>query len=521
MPDITSIDFLRILVPNLADFWARIFEGAWAMRVPFLVYMISWVLVVLGLVFIAYEVVLTQSLAPAAAKGVRLLIAGSILSFYPTLLGGAPNLSQAPPPTAGQAWRAFHSIYAGIYEGSNSFYARWLIGSNGNGPLAQALRKMTEAYRQILLYRGAVIGIEGVVDAALNSVPILNVGCDTPIGEAVTRWAPVINGLCFLKKKAQEMAADFDRSVSRTMHYFSLSILVLMGTHAAIIYATTVIFFATILLLPLAAAMAVFRGGEKLLVSFIGLYFASFLALGVSAVGFGATSYVLYNTMASIWSKLGLKTNEDVEKILTEQKARIKELRELQKAVEVALNGGQNILGVERAKKTYETYYQEAVLNGPFIDPQTKQFVRDPNPPWRIVSGSGEIAYLTGVPTPGASPPLTLITKTCPGTAISVGTTLNPAPFEACFQQMAQDLQVLNRFAAEKFGGENLVQGMGFLDRAAATMLRIALTVQIMLGAVTVLTGVLASTMVLLTVRITSVVQGFKLGEGVGFGTPR
>lgn len=521
MPDIASIDFLRILVPNLAEFWSRIFEGAWTIGAPFLIYMLSWGLLALGVVLLAYEVILTQSLGPVAAKGLRILIAAAILGLYPTLLGGTPSLgTRAPDPAAGQAWRAYHSLYAGIYEGRNSFYARWLVG-NGNGPMAQALRKMTEAYRQILIYRAAALGMEGVVNVALNSLPITSVACDPRIGRVAGDRLPAVRGLCFAKQKIEEMVANLDAAVGRTMHYFTLSMLILMGTHAAIIYATTVIFFATVLLLPLAAGLAIFRGGERLLVSFVGLYFASFLALGMSAVAFGATSYVLYNTIASIWSRLGLQTNQDVEALLREQREQMRRLQDLQRLVEISLNGGANLLGVERAQRTYETYYQEVILSGSFVDPRTGRFVRNPNPPWEAVSGSGEIVYLTGVPNAGGSPPLTLVTKSCPGTAIRAGTLFNAEPFERCFQQMAEDLEVVRRFAGEELSGETLARGMGILDRVAATMLRVALTMQIMLGAVMVLTLVLASTMVLLTVRVTGVVQGFRLGEGIGFGMPR
>lgn len=520
MENLLSTNLLRVLVPDIALFWRTAFDGLWQMGVPIVVYALSWILVLVAFAVIIYEMLLTQSFAPITARAVRLLIVLVALSFYPSLVGGSPTTT-TPPSKQPQSWVLFHRLYSSIYGGGgqkDSLYYRWLI-NGGKGPMAQALKDMHEGFQRLLGYKAVLTGTL-VLYQGFQSV--IGIACDGGVIGQVTKRAPLVSVVCGVEKQLDRALQDFDKMVSRAMANLTLSMLILMGAHALIIYSTLAIFIASVFLLPLPAALAMFKGGEKAFLTVVGLYLGSFLALGVSAVAFAAASATLYRTLGGLIKSFTLPVDKEIQASLNQAKVQIEKSKTLAATTQSLLKQ------LKVQKESWEGYYTSVLSQG--VDEGGAIMVGGNRPWWgvtyRTVGGSwvpemvtpitpSNIAFGVGkIEEGGSEPYLSVSVYECPGTTGAKGERLNPEAFTACFSEMGKAISSLENQLNDRLTG-NVLASQSLMDKMTAPLLRINLLLTINVAASIVLASVLASAMVLLTTRIASIVQGFNLGSGV------
>lgn len=518
MADLVSLDFLRILVPDIAAFWKVLFDGLWALKVPALMYTLGYVFLALGFAFTIYEILLHQSLQPLTSKALRLLVASVAIGYYPTLLGATPGFTTpAPAPNTGAAWKSFHAIYSAIYVGPNSFYSTWVANPNPNspGPIPQAMKKLVEAYQSLIAKKTLVMTLDfGITQLLSSFFPGVTAVCSMEKLIPMVKSTPVLgtlaNALCYAKDKVEQSIKALDNLFSKAENMMIASITIPIAAHALIIYSTLAIFTAVIFTLPLTAGLFLFRGTEKILLTSVALYFASFLALGVSAVGFAATAYVLYNSLASIWSTWANRISEDLKQ----------KTYEAEKTVKV-LQGHLNVLRPHRDQLANEI---EAINNiraniQQYID-ANGVFTRQAWPSPYTDPATGDIAYPLILYDPNTGQ-ITVRRTTCPGTSSRSSQPFDPVNLDACVTNMNSALAQV----------DGHIQGLAetvsksynsLMDQLIAKMVRFRISLTLMASAAGILSFVLTSAMILLVTRIVGVVQGFNLGRGMGgIGLPR
>lgn len=508
MTELGAIEFLRILIPDLALFWKTVYSGLWALRIPDVILLMAWILVFIGFAVTIYEIILTQSLAPLGAKALRLAVAAFVVGYYPTLVGDGTN------PTSSAAWKAFHGIYGSLYVGKDSFYARWAVG-NGDGPIPQAMKKLVSAYKELLKVRAAIITVDLGTHAMLQSLGVTCTAAGFIMG-GTPLLGVAVGALCGAAERLKGLIKDADRIFAQADNYMLISIMAPVGAHALIIYTTLAIFISVVFLSPIFASFLLFRGLERIFPTMVGLYFASFLALGVSAVAFAATTNVLYNALASIWERMGLEINQ--------------ELRNQLQVVEKQTKVEQGLLTQYRTF-TNQLEAQAKALEGTLASINS---YLDANgnlkaTPWPkgMVAQDGSIQYLRTevMPAVGNNPPsLRVENVSCPGTQALPGT--NYASIEGAVQSCLTEVKT--RLKEQRDYIDTTAQRIAqtyesVVDKLVSKLARIKMSLLILLMSSITLTIVLTTAMITLVIRVVGVVQGFQLGRGLpmGGGMPR
>jgi hypothetical protein len=305
---VDATNLLRLLVPNVAQFWETLYNGTVAAGVHQLVLLLSVLLVAIGFALLVSELALLGDWRAASGKLIRFVIAVFVIVNAGLLNGQAPlNRDRQPGPSQALLWQIYHSLYVAIYENRKQgereikgFYYTWLYGEDGKGPIPQAIGKLNQALETLALKRAQYEALDAVVnDGLLRS---LKVSCKAR--EVLPVPMPVLSEIAIatlcraneLVKEATKTAKD--AYARATMNLF-IALLFLLGVHAAIIYGSVIFTYAVTFFAPLAAALYLFRSTERAFPTLLGYTLAAYLVLVLSAVGFGAASVVLFNTVAA------------------------------------------------------------------------------------------------------------------------------------------------------------------------------------------------------------------------------
>jgi len=303
---VDTTNLLRLLVPNVAQFWETLYNGTVAAGVHQLVLLLSVLLVAIALGLLVSELALLGDWRAASGKLIRFIIAVFVIANAGLLNGQAPqNPDRQPGPSQALLWQLYHSLYVAIYEKDEKnnrlgFYYTWLYGGDGKGPIPQAIGKLNQALETLALKRAQYEALDVVVNESL--LRSLKVSCKAR--EVVPVPAPLLSEtaiatLCRANELVKEGTKAAKDAYARATANLFIAILFLLGVHAAIIYGSVIFTYAVTFFAPLAAALYLFRSTERAFPTLLGYTLAAYLVLVLSAVGFGAASVVLFNTVAA------------------------------------------------------------------------------------------------------------------------------------------------------------------------------------------------------------------------------
>jgi hypothetical protein len=293
-----ATNLLRLLVPNVAEFWKTLYNGTIAAGVDKLIVVLSVFLVAIALGLLISELALLGDWRAASGKLIRFVIAVFVIANAGTLKGlNADNAF---------LWKIYHSLYVGIYgkegkteaERRKGFYHTWLYGENGSGPIPRAIKSLNEALQTLALKRAQYEVLDIVIESVLKELKLgCNVSANLPVLTIPQRVA--LETVCRAKELVKESINSAKQAYARATGNLFIALLFLLGVHAAIIYASVIFTYAVTFFSPLAAAFFLFRSTERAFPNLLGYALATYLVLVLSAVGFGAASVVLFNTVAA------------------------------------------------------------------------------------------------------------------------------------------------------------------------------------------------------------------------------
>jgi len=301
-----ATNLLRLLVPDVAEFWRTLYDGTVNAGVHNLVLLLSVALVAIGFALLVSELALLGDWRAASGKLIRFLIAVLVIANAGFLNGQAPR-GPGREPGASEAflWKIYHNLYVAIYgkndeRGIRGFYYTWLHGGDGEGPIPRAIRSLNEALRTLALKRAQYEALDAVInDGLLRSLKIACEASEKLPAPLTILQQVTIGVLCKAHELAKEATKAAKSAYARATASLFIALLFLLGVHAAIIYGSVIFTYAVTFFSPLAAALYLFRSTERAFPTLLGYTLATYLVLVLSAVGFGAASVVLFNTIAA------------------------------------------------------------------------------------------------------------------------------------------------------------------------------------------------------------------------------
>jgi hypothetical protein len=316
-----ATNLLRLLVPNVAEFWRTLYNGTVAAGVPQLVLFLSIALVGLALGLLVSELALLGDWRAASGKLIRFLIAVFLIANAGTLKG--------PEAEKAFLWKIYHSLYVAIYEkdegrGFYGFYYTWLYGRDGSGPIPRAMKSLNEALQTLILKRVQYEVLDAVVnEGLLRSLGLIcNISENVPVPVTILQQV-ALGVLCRANELVEETMEAAKNAYARATSNLFIALLFLLGVHAAIIYGSVIFTYAVTFFGPLAAALFLFRSTERAFPTLLGYTLGTYLVLVLSAIGFGAASVVLFNTIAARVQNALPKDNE-----LAKVQTQMEELRQ-------------------------------------------------------------------------------------------------------------------------------------------------------------------------------------------------
>jgi hypothetical protein len=312
---VDATNLLRLLVPNVAEFWRTLYDGTVAAGVDKLVFFLSVTLGFLALGLLVSELALLGDWRAASGKLIRFFITGIVIANAGTLKG--PNADNA------FLWKIYHNLYVAIYEKDEKnnnlgFYYTWLYGKDGGGPIPRAMKSLNEALQTLALKRAQYEVLDAVVsEGLLRSLGVsCNISKNTPMPLTIPQQV-ALGVICRANELVKETIEAAKNAYARATANLFTALLFLLGIHAAIIYGSVIFTYAVTFFSPLAAAFYLFRSTERAFPTLLGYALATYLVLVLSAIGFGAASVVLFNTIAARVQNALPKDNE-LEKIQTQ-----------------------------------------------------------------------------------------------------------------------------------------------------------------------------------------------------------
>ncbi len=488
-----SANLLRLLTPDVAQFWTYLYSGTKAAGVDTLIRLLSWVLMALGFGLLVSELALLGDWRAASGKLLRFLIATIVIANSSTLVGNEANNALL--------WRIYHRLYSGIYE-SGGFYYQWLH-NGGQGPIPQAIRSIDEALRVLVLKRAAYEALDA---ALINGVlKPLGITCNTlnklPVGKQM-----VFGPICRASDLAREAVRKIESAYERATINLFVALLFLIGSHAAIIYGSVILTYALTFFTPLAAALFLFKSTERVFPTLLGYTLATYLILVLSAVGFGATSAVLFNTVAARVQK-ALPQDDELKQVRTE-------MENLRNAV-VNING--TVEAENTRIKANASILRQLLGSGISCDPSGACTATVPVP--RDVASYTVYAVRdrNGTPTLVAQPRRCAFSRT---DVFAGGTRVDVPEVRACIGELEgavaeneRALGVASRILERAIGG--------LAGRVTAFARNVLFTFTILTGAAVVLGAVMVLVMFWLIAVVGRLIGGeIRMGQGIGARPP-
>jgi len=492
---VETTNLLQLLTPGVEEFWTYLYNGTKAVGIDTLVLFLSGSLVVLAFGLLAFELALLGDWRAASGKLLRLLIAIFVIANSGTLVGKGPKEALL--------WKIYHNLYSGIY-GDDGFYERWLYGENEKGPIPQAIRSINEALKVLMLKRAAYEAIDSLVINGL--LKPLGVSCkalnELPVGRQ-TLFGPICRASELAQETVRRVGAAYERA---TINLF-IALLFLIGTHAAIIYGSVILTYALTFFAPLAAAFFLFKATERVFPTLLGYTLATYLILALSAVGFGATSVVLFNTVAARIQN-ALPKDDELSKI----KAQMESLRDAVLRINAAVEAENTRI------KANVSILRQLLSSSISCDPSGVCAA--------TVPVQGDVPNYTvyavtqterGTLALSAQPRRCVFSKT---NVFTGGTTVDIPEVRACIQELegaiAENKKALN------VAPKTLEGVIGSLaDRITSFVRDVLFTFTILTGAAVVLGAVMALAMFWLIAVVGRLIGGeIRMGQGIGARPP-
>lgn len=482
-----STELLRLLVPDVASFWKYLYNGTRAAGVDVLVRLLAYLIGAVAFGLLVSELALLADWRSASGKLVRFFVMAIAVGSAGGLVGKDAN--SAP------LWRLYHDLYSAVY-GPGGFYSAWLMGNptTGGGPIYVAITRIDQALHTLAVKRAEWEFLNWATgDAIIGALPFLKGACSgqgsSPAGLVGIGVSALCRTLDLANQATKSFAAVYEQATSRLF----VALLVLLGAHAAIIYLSVVMTYAATFFLPLAAALFLFRSTEKALPSLAGLVLGVYLALILSAVAFGASAAVLFNTVAA-----------RIEKALPEDKELKAQVEELRKEVK-SLNDNypQVEAGIKSMEAKLEAWraFRNAAIQGELVSPT------NPNERWVEVGFAGTmpdvdqyVEYSLTVGTAGKTVMATPKSCTFSGTnpaAMPSGTryVVSLGDIDKCIHDISKA-----RFEATRVASQLTDAPTGLIAavqaRLTASLRNILFTMTLLTGGATVLATVLAVAMI-------------------------
>jgi ABC-type multidrug transport system fused ATPase/permease subunit len=488
---VETANLLRLLTPDVAEFWTYLYNGTKAAGVYSLVQFLSVILMVIAFGFLVFELALLGDWRAASGKLLRFLIASVLILNSGTLVGR--EAKNAP------LWRIYHNLYSGIY-GDNGFYKRWLYGQNANGPIPQSIKSINEALKVLMLKRAAYEAIDSLVINGL--LKPLGVSCkalnELPVGRQ-TLFGPI----CRASDLAQEAVRKAEAAYERATINLFIALLFLIGAHAAIIYGSVILTYALTFFAPLAAALFLFKTTERALPTLLGYTLAAYLVLALSAVGFGATSVVLFNTLAARIQNALPKDDE-----LRQIKTQMENLRDATTKINATVE-------MENTRIKANVSILRQLLNSSIsCDPSGVCAATVP-----VQSDVPNYTVYTVTKTQQGTLALDAQPKQCTFSRSDVftgGTTVDISEVRACIQELEGAL-AKNRETLDVV--PNALEGVisGLADRVTSFVRDVLFTFTILTGAAVVLGAIMSLAMFWLIATVGRLIGGeIRMGQGIG-----
>jgi hypothetical protein len=501
---VDTTNLLRLLTPDVAEFWRNLYNGSVQAGVHNLVLFLSGALVALAFGLLVLELAFLGDWRAASGKLLRFLIVIVVMGNSGTLLGRETdrNGNVQYVPDKALLWRIYHRLYSGIYEGNNGLYYKWLH-RKGEGPIPQAIRSINEALKTLMVKRAAYEALDTLLINGL--LKPLGVTCNAldkvPVGRQ-TLFGPICRANDLIREATRRIEAAYERA---TINLF-IALLFLIGTHAAIIYGSVILTYALTFFTPLAAAFFLFKTTERVFPTLLGYTLATYLILVLSAVGFGATSVVLFNTVAARVQN-ALPKDDELAQIRTQ-------MEKLRNAF-VRIN---STVEMENTRiKANISILRQLLDSSISCDPSgtctATVPVHSDVPNYTVYTVQDQ----NGTPTLTAQPGQCAFSRT---DVFRGGTTVDIAEVRACIQELegaaAKNQQALD-VAPRTL--EGVVSGVA--DRITSFVRDILFTFTILTGAAVVLGAVMAMAMFWLIAVVGRFIGGeIRVGQGIGGRPP-
>jgi len=489
-----SANLLRLLTPDVAQFWTYLYNGTIQAGVHTLILLLSVALTALGFGLLVSELALLGDWRAASGKLLRFLITTIVIANSSTLVGNEANNALL--------WKIYHRLYSGIYE-SNGFYYQWLHRKDGQGPIPQAIRSIDEALKVLMLKRAAYEAIDAV---AINGLlKPLGVTCNTlhklPVGKQ-TVFGPICRASDLTREAVRKIESAYERA---TINLF-VALLFLIGAHAAIIYGSVILTYALTFFTPLAAALFLFKSTERVFPTLLGYTLATYLILVLSAVGFGATSVVLFNTVAARIQK-ALPQDDELRQIRTQ-------MQNLRNAV-VNING---TVEAENTRIKANASILRQLLNSSIsCDPSGVCTATVPVQSDVVDYTVYTVQDRNSTPTLVAQPKRCAFSRT---DAFAGGARVDVSEVRACIGEL--EGAVVENEKALGFASR-ILEGVssGLADRITSFARNVLFTFTILTGAAVVLGAVMALVMFWLIAVVGRLIGGeIRMGQGIGARPP-
>jgi hypothetical protein len=491
---VDTTNLLRLLTPDVAQFWTYLYDGTKTAGIDKVVLFLSVTLMGLAFGLLVSELALLGDWRAASGKLLRLFVASFVIANSGALVG--------PEAKDALLWKIYHGLYSKIYE-KDGFYEQWLYGKNGKGPIPQAIKSIDEALKVLMLKRAAYEAIDSLLINGL--LKPLGVACNAlnelPVGRQM-----LFGVVCRASDLAKEAVRKAEAAYERATTNLFVALLFLIGTHAAIIYGSVILTYALTFFAPLAAAFFLFKSTERAFPTLLGYTLATYLTLALSAIGFGATSVVLFNTVAARIQNALPQDNE---------------LKQIKTQMEKLRNAFVNING------TVETENTRIKANVSILRQLLDSSIScDPSgvctatvPVQRDVANYTvyTVREQNGVPTLIAQAKRCAFSKT---DVFSGGTRVDVSEVRACIQEL--EGAVAENEKALNVAPRTLERAItGLADRITSFVRNILFTFTILTGAAVVLGAIMSMAMFWLIATVGRLIGGeIKVGQGIGAKPP-
>jgi len=299
---LNTVNLTRIFIPDLAQFWSLLWTGMQASGAFAITLWLAWIILVSALATWAFSALTTGRISFSSLA--RIMVAAVLIAATPSIRGSAPE--------NGALWQVIHTTYTLTYgdpdSSAPSFYTSWVAPT-----VADASKSIAQGMAHLLGVKALISGMSVALEMVTPFLRFCGTGGapvpeDEAVEEAVKagspvvkvlRSAPVASAICELSDRLKKGMDQMNRTMDQAIGQFISALLLLLASHALVIYITTATTAVFILLFPLLVALWPYRTTERMFPSLTALALAAILTLPISAIFLGAGTRVAYSVAAA------------------------------------------------------------------------------------------------------------------------------------------------------------------------------------------------------------------------------